>query len=89
MTRFAALCFGLGCLRGLALLACGPSWGASDTKGATDAVHLEATALELCRVDSGSCNAGQVRALERAAWCLNASMLARHGANIDAGTCVP
>lgn len=74
----------------LLLASCGGGWASSDTASATDAVHLEQAALSLCQGDGGSCAPGQVRALERTALCLNASMLARHGAPIDAGVpCQP
>ena len=62
--------------------ACGGGWVDADTKSATDAVHIEATALELCEDDGGPCKPSQVRALERAAMCANESMLARHGKGV-------
>lgn len=70
--------------------ACGGSWSDSDAKSATDAVHLEAIALSLCAPDGDACAPGQVRALERAALCANASMLYRHDVAFEAGVqCQP
>lgn len=70
---------------------CGGGWAESDTKAATDAVRLEGMALELCAPDGGACAPSQVRALERAAYCLNASQLARHGQAVAEGgpACLP
>lgn len=70
---------------------CGGGWADADTKAATDAVHIEATALALCEDDGGPCKPSQVRALERASLCANSSMLARHGQLVpDAGiSCQP
>lgn len=72
------------------LVACGGGWTAADTKSAAGAARAEIMIDELCRGD-GACNAAQVRALDRAATCANASQLARHGAPVpDAGfSCLP
>jgi len=70
---------------------CGGGWSTADTSAATNAARAS-TALEtLCTADSGPCLASQVRALERASYCANASMLSRHGQPVpDAGiTCQP
>lgn len=82
---------GLWVLWLIAQCGCGGGWSPADTAGATDAVHLEAMALGLCGPESDACAPSQVRALERASYCLNASMLARHGADVpDAGVaCQP
>lgn len=73
-----------------ALLSCGgPAWTAADTKSATDAVHLEIAAEEVCAesaLDAGACTPAMVRAVQRAALCSTSSMLYRHGAEVpDAG----
>lgn len=64
---------------------CGASWGEDDLRASLDTYRLEATALDLCAPDGGDCPPGQVRALERAALCLSASTLYRHGHEVDAG----
>jgi hypothetical protein len=48
-------------------------------------------ALGLCSSEAMQCDAAQVRAVERAAYCANASMLSRHGEPPpDAGiSCLP
>jgi hypothetical protein len=79
----------VGLLYLLAQCGCG-GWADADVKAATDTVRLESMALSLCGGggggDGGSCAPGQVRALERAAYCLNASQLVRHGDEVpDAG----
>jgi hypothetical protein len=61
------------------LSGCGGGWADTDTKAATDAVHVQAMIEEICAPDAGECKASQVRALERVAYCMNASMLYRHG----------
>jgi len=70
--------------------ACGGGWSDADAKSAANAARDEVMLEGLC---SGSmpCRPEQVRALERAAYCANASMLARHGALVpDAGiACQP
>ena len=76
---------------GLALspiLGCGGAWSDSDTKSATDAVHVQVMVEQICGDDAG-CKPSQVRALERASLCANSSMLARHGQAVpDSGvTC--
>ncbi len=56
------------------------SWSDSDTKSATDAVRAQLAIEQICATDdAGTCNSGQVRALERVSYCSNASMLFRHG----------
>jgi hypothetical protein len=73
------------------ITACGGGWSAADTSAATNAARAE-TALEvLCGADAGPCLPSQVRALERASYCANASMLSRHGQAVpDAGiACAP
>lgn len=69
----------------LAQCGCGGGWAPADTKSATDAVHLEAMALSLCAPDGDACAPSQVRAIERACYCLNASQLARHGETVPDG----
>lgn len=75
----------------VAFAACGPSWTDADAKCATDAVHVELAARAACSDDAGLCSPGPIRALERAAYCCNASMLARHGAPVPDGgiACLP
>lgn len=69
----------------LALMSCGPSWTAADERAATNAVLTERAALHLCAPsDAGECRPSQVRALEQASLCANASMLARHGVPLPA-----
>ncbi len=58
--------------------ACGGGFSDADTKSATEAVRAEAMIERLC-APGAACEASQVRALERATMCANASMLARHG----------
>lgn len=65
---------------------CGGAWADADGKSAYNAAQLEALGLALCAADDAGCEAPQVRALDRAAFCANASMLARHGEDVpDAG----
>lgn len=68
-------------LSALVLLAsaCGPSWTAADAKSATDAANQALGAIGLCTDAAMGCKPEQVRAMERAAYCANASMLVRHG----------
>ena len=69
---------------------CGASWGEADQKAAFDSYRLEESALALCAPDGGECPPGQVRALERAALCLSAATLYRHGVEVEAGiACQP
>jgi hypothetical protein len=79
----------LSCLT-LTVVACG-GWSAADTKSATNATKVELFVEKLCAGDGGTCSPSQVRALERAAYCANASMLYSHGQPVgDAGIrCAP
>lgn len=65
------------------------TWKAADAKSSSDAARLEALLEARCSpagVDAGSCDPAAVRALERGAYCANASMLGRRGvAAPDAG----
>ena len=66
-------------LASLAASACGGSWTAADMASTQDAVQLNLAAEQL--VDGGP-----VRALERAAYCSESSVLYRHGGAVpDAG----
>lgn len=67
----------------LTLVACRGSWSDKDAASASAAAHAEAWLLDACRADGGRCEPGDVRALERAAYCANASMLYRHGEDLD------
>jgi hypothetical protein len=70
------------------LLHCGGGWSDADAKSLTDATRLELDTYQLVEnVDGGS----PTRALSRAAFCANASVLFRHGVSIpDSGiVCQP
>lgn len=74
----------------LLLAGCG-SFTDGDAASLKDAVRLQAAGLELCADDAGTCNAAQVRALDRSSYCTLAATLARHGQTYpDAGIpCAP
>lgn len=67
---------GLGIMT--ASLCCSPSWSSSDAKAATNAANAQKMIEAICANDA-TCKPSQVRALERMAYCSNASMLVRHG----------
>jgi len=71
----------------LFLAGCGGGWADADTKSATDAARAQMAIESICADDDGgTCKPSQVRALERMAFCANASMLFRHGQPVpDAG----
>jgi hypothetical protein len=71
----------------LLLVGCGGGWADADTKSATDAVRAQMAIESICADDdAGTCKPSQIRALERMAYCANASMLFRHGQAVpDAG----
>lgn len=66
------------------LAACG-GWNDADTKSATDAVRVQLAIESACADDAGDCIPSRVRALERASYCANASMLFRHGQPVPDG----
>lgn len=68
----------------LTTAACGGGWADADAASARDAANLELQVESLVG-DGDTCTASQVRALERAAYCSNASMLARHGGTMPDG----
>lgn len=63
----------------LTLVGCGASWTSADQASTADAVQLNLMADQ--RLDGGA-----ARALERAAYCAESSVLFRHGGAVpDAG----
>ena len=79
-------------LPAILLVACGGGWSDADTKAATNATKMELLVEARCGADDAStCDPASVRALERAAYCANASMLYRHdaGAKDAAIECQP
>ena len=79
-------------LTALWLTACSPGLSASAENSARNAARDEMMAMRLCSDDdAGTCKPSQVRALERAAYCANASILASYGKDYpDAGiACTP
>jgi hypothetical protein len=75
----------------IAATGCGGGWTDKDTTSLQDSVRDQAAGLELCGGDAGACNAGQVRALDRATYCTLAATLFRHGQTIPDGgvSCQP
>jgi len=70
------LCFALAAVNG-----CGAGFTEADASAARHAAELELAVEAVIAIDGddgGSCNGAQVRALERAAYCANASQLYRH-----------
>lgn len=75
----------------LAIVGCGgQKWTDADARNATDACHVELTLETLC-APGAACEASQVRALERAAYCASSSQLHRHAAPVPSSsiTCQP
>lgn len=66
----------------LALACGGPQsrWTPQDAAQLQDIARDQLGALDLCAVDAGTCNAGQVRAVDRADYCAAVDVLMRHGA---------
>ena len=75
-----------------ALLGCGSGLSVPATNSIQNAARDNMMAIRLCQDDdAGMCKPSQVRALERAAFCANASVLASYGEDYpDAGiACSP
>lgn len=75
----------------LLLAGCGGGFSDADAKSTTDSARAQAMALSLCAVGAGTCEASEVRGLERASFCASASILYRHDLPpVDAGVaCQP
>ncbi len=88
----AVRCYKRWLFAGLCLLVgCGGGTTTADVQSATDAVNVEIQVEQICGREGSACDPRQVRALERAAYCANASIVYRHGHILpDAGIhCLP
>ena len=65
-------------LLAMSALACGSSWTDSDARSVIASARAQAMALSLCAPDAGTCQARQVRALEKASFCDSQATLFRH-----------